>query len=327
MGAAADTLSRTLQAMRGAPVEYNLARYRRVLADIRGVDVAGLSDADLTARARACGARARDGEPLDDLLAEFFALGAEACARTVGLRPFDVQLMAGVALHQGKVAQLATGEGKTLVAVLPAALRALQGRGVHILTANDYLARRDAAWMGPVYRALGLSVASVGQGDSPDARRAAYASDITYVTAKEAGFDFLRDHVATEPARLVQRPFHYAIVDEADFILVDEARVPLVIAGETDGQAIDHPALAAAARALRPGEDYRTDEYQRNVTITDTGFREAERLLGCGPLLDPGRHLLLAAVHVALHAEVLLRRGRCNRGRGGAGGRVHGARG
>jgi preprotein translocase subunit SecA len=314
---AGGTVARALQRMRGGPVEYNLARYRRVLGGIRAVNVVGLPDEDLTGVARACAARARDGESLDRLLPQLFALAAEACSRSVGLRPFDVQLMAGVALHEGKVAQLATGEGKTLVAVLPAALHALQGRGVHILTANDYLARRDAAWMGPVYRALGLSVASIGQGDDRESRRAAYAADVTYVTAKEAGFDFLRDHVATDPARLVQRPFHYAIVDEADFILVDEARVPLVIAGETESPEIDHAAVAAAARVMRAGEDYRADEYQRNVAITDAGFRHAEELLGCGPLLDPARHLLLAALHVALHAEVLLRRDRDYIVRGG----------
>jgi len=311
------TISRTLQALRGTPIEYDLAPYRRTLAAIRALDAAGLSDAEITARALEALSRARAGEPLDRLLPEFFALAAEACARAVRLRPFDVQVMAGVALHQGKLAQLATGEGKTLVAVLPAALNALAGQGVHILTANDYLARRDAEWMGPVYRALGLSVASVGQGDRREARRAAYAADITYVTAKEAGFDYLRDHVATDPGDLVQRPYYYAIVDEEDFILVDEARVPLVIAGETDRVAIDHPAVAAAARALRPGEDYRADEYQRNVMVTDAGFRHAQRLLGSGPLLEPAQHLLLSALHVALHAETLLRRDRDYIVRGG----------
>jgi preprotein translocase subunit SecA len=305
-----ESVSHAVQVLRGAPVEYSLAPYRKSLAAIRTVDAGGLSGADITARALAARARVRDGEVLDRVLPEFFALAAEAAVRTIGLRPFDVQLMAGVALHRGKLAQLATGEGKTLVAVMPAALRALEGRGVHVLTANDYLARRDARWMEPVYRALGLSVAAVGQGDAPETRRAAYAADVTYVTAKEAGFDFLRDHVAVDPGRLVQRAFHYAIVDEADFILVDEARVPLVIAGETDGLPIDHAAVAAVARALTPATDYRTDEYQRNVTLTDAGFHHARRLLRCGPLHEPAQHLLLAALHVALHAHVLLRRDR-----------------
>ena len=156
MPAAAEVLSHMLQSVRGAPIEYSLAPYRRVLARVRSIDVSSLTDVEIASRAAAMKARVLAGEPRDRLLPEFFALGAEACARAVGLRPFDVQLMAGVALHQGKLAQMATGEGKTLVAVLPAALHALDGRGVHVLTANDYLARRDAGWMGPVYRALGF---------------------------------------------------------------------------------------------------------------------------------------------------------------------------
>ena len=226
------------------------------------------------------------------------------------MRPFDVQVMAAIALHQGKLAQLATGEGKTLVAVMPAALHALAGRGVHVLTANDYLARRDAAWMGAAYRFLGLTAASVTAPLDRADRQAAYAADITYVTAKEAGFDFLRDHTVTDPSHVVQRPFHYAIVDEADFILIDEARVPLVIAGETAAPPVPYQRIAAAVRALTPGTDFRIDEHERNVTLTDAGFRHAQALLGCGPLHDPAQQLTLAAIHVALHAEALLVRDR-----------------
>ena len=257
-----------------------------------------------------CGAQARDGRSLDNLLPEFFALGREACARALGLRPFDVQMLAAVALHEGRLAQMATGEGKTLVAVLPAALNALAGRGVHVLTANDYLARRDAAWMGPVYRLLGLSAAAVAQGMSRDDRRAAYAADVTYVTAKEAGFDFLRDQLVVDQAEAVQRPFHYVIVDEADFILIDEARVPLVIAGEAPAPPVPHQVLAEAVRRLRPGVDFHCDEYSRNVAVTDAGFKHLETLLGCRPLHLPGQQTLLAGIHVALHALVLLHRDR-----------------
>jgi preprotein translocase subunit SecA len=309
-GTIRDSIRRSYLTLAGIPIEYDLRLYRRQLARIDAVNVAGLSDDQLRAQFDEARRRALDGEDLDDLLPEVYALTREVCARVLGLRPFDVQMMAAIALHQGKLAQLATGEGKTLAAVLPAALNALTGRGVHVLTANDYLARRDAAWMGGAYRFLGLSVASVAQGLGREDRRKAYAADITYVTAKEAGFDFLRDHTVTDPAHLVQRPFHYVIVDEADFILVDEARVPLVIAGETASPDINHRMIAGVVGQLRAGEDYRTDEHERNVAVTDAGFRRIQTLLGCGPLHAPKQHLLLAAIHVALHAEVLLHRDR-----------------
>ncbi|MGE5358546.1 MAG: accessory Sec system translocase SecA2, partial [Bacteroidales bacterium] len=227
-----------------------------------------------------------------------------------GMRPFDVQIAAGVALHQGQLAQLATGEGKTLVAVLPAILNALTGHGVHIFTANDYLARRDADWMAPVYRFFGLDVAHVGQGMPREDRRRAYASDVTYVTAKEAGFDFLRDHTVDDVVQLVQRPFNYVIVDEADFILIDEARVPLVIAGAAPALGIDHAAIGRVVTQLRPGLDFDADEYQRTVVLTENGFRRAGDLLGGADLRRETHRLLLAAVHVALHARVLLQRDR-----------------
>ena len=305
-----DSIRRSYLRLAGIPIEYDLRPYRRQLARIDAIDVSRLSDEHLGRQFDAARGRAADGDDLDDLLPEVYALTREACTRALGLRPFDVQMMAAIALHQGKLAQLATGEGKTLVAVLPVALNALSGRGVHVLTANDYLARRDAAWMGRAYRFLGLSVASVSQGLSREERKEAYAADITYVTAKEAGFDFLRDHTVTDPAQLVQRPFHYVIVDEADFILVDEARVPLVIAGETASPDINHRMLAEMVRQLRAGVDYRIDEHERNVAITDAGFRHIQKRLGCGPLHAPQQHLLLAALHVALHAEVLLHRDR-----------------
>ena len=163
---------------------------------------------------------------------------AKRRARTLGQRPFDEQVVAALALHDGHVVEMATGEGKTLAAVMPAALNALAGRGVHVLTFNDYLARRDAEWMGPVYAFLGLSASAGSRAASTrDERRRAYAADVTYVTAKEAGFDHLRDLLATDPAQLVHRPFHLALVDEADSLLVDEARVPLVIAGSVEGRA------------------------------------------------------------------------------------------
>jgi preprotein translocase subunit SecA len=303
-------LERALIRMRGLPIHYDLRPYTRVLARIDAIEFDGLSDEDLTTRALGLRVQARDGRSLDNLLPEFFSLAREACSRALGLRPFDVQMLAAIALHEGRLAQMATGEGKTLVAVLPAALNALTGRGAHVFTANDYLARRDAAWMGPVYRRLGLSAAAVSQGMGRDDRRAAYAADITYVTAKEAGFDFLRDQTMVEQAEIVQRPPNYVIVDEADFILIDEARVPLVIAGEAPAPPVPHEVVAAAVGQLRPGLDFACDEYARNVTLTDAGFRHLESRLGCQPLHLPGQQTLLAGIHVALHARALLQRDR-----------------
>ena len=306
----AATLRQHYRRFAGVPIESDLRPYRRLLARIDAAGARGFSDARLRARFDELRREAATGQPLDALLPDAYAVIREACARVVGMRPFDVQVMAAIALHQGKLAQLATGEGKTLVAVMPAALNALAGRGVHVLTANDYLAGRDASWMGPAYAFLGLRAAAVTSRLDRPGRQSAYGADITYVTAKEAGFDFLRDHTVSEPSLVVQRPFHYAIVDEADFILIDEARVPLVIAGESDAPEVPHQRIAAAVRALAPGIDYRVDEHERNVTLTDAGFRHAQALVGCGALHDPAHYGLLAAIHVALHAEVLLARDR-----------------
>ena len=306
----ASAIARAVSRLRGMPVRYDLAPYRRVLARIDAVETRGLPDADLASHVAVLRDQARQGRPLDALLPEFYAIARETCARALGLRPFDVQMMAAVALHEGRLAQMATGEGKTLAAVLPAALNALTGRGVHVFTANDYLARRDAEWMRPVYERLGLSVASVAQSSTRAGRRGAYAADVTYVTAKEAGFDFLRDQTMTEAADMVHRPFHFVIVDEADFILIDEARVPLVIAGEAPSPPVPHAVVAAAVSRLRPGLDFVVDENARNVALTDAGFRQAEHLFGCPPLHRPEQQTLLAAIHVALHARALLHRNR-----------------
>lgn len=303
--------------MSGAPVVYDLRRYERGLSQIAAIKVAGLPDQDLQKRFGDLSRRAQEGARLGALLPEAYAIAREAAARVLSMRPFDVQVMAAVALHEGALAELATGEGKTLVAVLPAALDALTGRGVHILTANDYLARRDAEWMGPLYRFLGLSVGFVAEGLTADERRRAYAADVTYVTAKEAGFDFLRDHTADSPDLVVQRPFNSVIVDEADFILVDEARVPLVIAGSTALPDIDHQAIAALVGRLQPGVDFRFDEYARTVALTEAGFTHAEALMGGIALHQPEHALLLSALHVALHAQTLLQRDRDYIVRGG----------
>ncbi len=245
---------------------------------------------------------------LSAVLPEVFALAAEASRRVLNLAPFDVQLLSGIALHEGKIAEMQTGEGKTLAAVFPVALNALTGEGVHVLTVNDYLARRDAQWMGGIYRFLGLSVAYVQQGMSADERKRAYAADVTYGTANEVGFDYLRDHLCYEPGDLVQRPFHYVIIDEVDSILIDEARIPLVIAGGSTSPQLLPYRMAAVARNLAPGWDHSKDEYARNVHLTERGAARAEALLGCGNLYEEENLPLLAALNNALHAKELLRR-------------------
>jgi preprotein translocase subunit SecA len=292
----------------GDAVEYDVRPYFEAIDAVTVGGFADLTLAELTQRARDFRHRGRQ-EPTAALLPDVFALARELSQHTLGVRPFDVQMAAGVALAKGRLVQLATGEGKTLAAVPPAILRALTGTGVHVFTANDYLAQRDAAWMGPLYRAFGLECAAVVEGMSREARRHAYAAAVTYVTAREAGFDYLRDHATIDPAGVVHRGHHAAIVDEADCILVDEARVPLVIAGDAPPLGLDASRLASVARTLRSGTDYSADEYARTVVMTEAGFAHAGRLLGVA-LDHPANHLLLSAVHVALHAEALLRRDR-----------------
>jgi preprotein translocase subunit SecA len=274
----------------------------------REEDLKRAGDEELRDRARAVRQRARDGEPAADLLPECFALVREIARRTLGERPYDEQMLAGIALHQGRLAEMQTGEGKTLAAVAPVTLNALTGRGVHVLTFNDYLARRDAGWMAPVYESFGLTVSCVQEGQSARERQRAYCCDVTYLTVKEAGFDFLRDGLCLDPGDQVHRPFHLALVDEADSILIDEARIPLVIAGHLDEPGVDLRRLADIARRLEPELDLATDEYARNVFLTDRGVRRAEELLGCGNLFAAESLRLQAELRNALHAEVLLRR-------------------
>ncbi len=239
---------------------------------------------------------------------EVFALAAVIAERLLGLKMFEVQIAGALALQRGAIAEMQTGEGKTLAAVPAVIWYALQGRGIHVLTANDYLARRDAAWMGGIYQWFGLSVAHIAQHMSAAERRAAYLCDITYATANEVGFDYLRDGLARTPDELVQRPFAFALIDEVDSILIDEARIPLVIAGGIT----EDPTLArrvdAVVTGLRPRAHYFTDEFARNVQLTDAGIRRVEAALGSGNLFEEHNLRILTAVQDALHAHVLLRR-------------------
>jgi preprotein translocase subunit SecA len=239
---------------------------------------------------------------------ETFALAAVIAQRVLGLRMFDTQIVGALALYRGHIAEMQTGEGKTLAAVPAVVWYALHGRGVHVLTANDYLARRDARWMGGIYDWFGLTAAHISQNMDAGRRRAAYQCDVTYATANEVGFDYLRDGLARNADEIVQRPFAFAVIDEADSILIDEARIPLVIAGGLP----DDPALArridSLVLALRPGAHYFPDEFARNVQLSDAGIQRVEEALGCGSLFEERNLPLLTAVQNALHAHVLLKR-------------------
>ena len=299
-----------LSQLRGSSVELDLGRYDRPIENISRLEPELQDAADDALETRAAGLRAaaRGGEPLATLRTPLYAIAREAARRRLGLRPFDVQIVAALAMDDGRIVEMQTGEGKTLAAVLPAALNALTGSGVHVLTFNDYLARRDADWMRPVYETLGLSVAFVQEGMTPAARRRAYAADITYVTAKEAGFDYLRDHLARRRDDRVHRPFHFALVDEADSILIDEARVPLVIAGSADRPAASSQLASQLVMGLVGGLHYDRDEYGRGVELTDAGVDHVERVLGCGSVHVDTNLPLLTEINCALHAHVLLRR-------------------
>jgi len=240
-------------------------------------------------------------------LAELCALGREAARRTLGERPYDVQLLGTLGLLSGQVVEMATGEGKTLAGALAAAGYALRGERVHVMSVNDYLARRDAEWMGPLYAMLGVTVGSIGESSTPAERRAAYGADVTYAPVSEIGFDLLRDRLVTATAdRVLPKP-SVALIDEADSVLVDEAMVPLVLAGASELDPAE-PAYADLVRRLRPGQHYATDDEGRNVQLTSAGAREVERALGGIDLYGPGNTETLVAVNVALHAQVLLKR-------------------
>src|ERR1700728_4388596 len=253
--------------------------------------------------------RLDQGEILDDLLIESFAVVREAAWRVLGQRPFDVQLMGGMALHFGWIAEMKTGEGKTLVSTLPVYLNALGGEGVHLVTVNDYLATRDAAWMGRLHRWLGLTVGRVGPDiDDPEEKRAAYLADITYGTNTEFGFDYLRDNMARSKEHMVQRGHPYAIVDEVDSILIDEARTPLIISGPSSESARLYYQFAGVARSLTPEVDYEVDEEKRTIAPTEEGIEKVERALGIDNLYDLVSSNYVHQLTQALKAKELYKR-------------------
>ncbi|CAO2192723.1 unnamed protein product [Urochloa humidicola] len=264
-------------------------KYADTVARINAMEpeVSGLSDADLRARTAGLQERARAGESLDSLLPEAFAVVREASKRVLGLRPFDVQLIGGMVLHKGEIAEMKTGEGKTLVAILPAYLNALSGKGVHVVTVNDYLARRDCEWVGQVPRFLGLQVGLIQQNMTPEQRRENYSCDITYVTNSELGFDYLRDNLAMTVDELVLRNFNYCVIDEVDSILIDEARTPLIISGLAEKPSDRYYKAAKIAEAFERDIHYTVDEKQRNVLLTEQGYADAEEILDINDLYDP----------------------------------------
>ncbi len=298
------------QKLNGSKIEFDLSSYQTTLTEINQLksEFEKMSDEQLKSISRRLRKRSRNQESLDNLLVEAYALVREAIWRALKLQPFDVQIIGGIVMHQGKLAEMQTGEGKTLTAVFPAYLNALSGEGVHVLTFNDYLARRDAQWMGPVYQFLGLSVGFVQEGMSITDRQKAYRSDITYLTAKESGFDFLRDSICYNRTNVVHRDFHYAVIDEADSILIDEARVPLIIAGASDDFVADSFRMAQIARGLQEKIDFQFDEYVRNIFLTDQGLKRVENLLNCGNLYDDENIETLTRLNCAIHAEYLLHR-------------------
>ncbi|MGW8194192.1 MAG: preprotein translocase subunit SecA, partial [Desulforhopalus sp.] len=254
--------------------------------DLEG-DVQVLDDAALSAKTSEFKQRLDNGEPLDDLLPEAFAVVRETGRRVLGERHYDVQLVGGIVLHQGKIAEMKTGEGKTLTSTLSVYLNGLTGKGVHVVTVNDYLAARDSEWMGRIYNFLAMSSGKIIHGLSDSERRAAYAADVTYGTNNEFGFDYLRDNMKFDLGDFCQRGFNYGIVDEVDSILIDEARTPLIISGPADISTDLYKNVNSVIPKFHPDEHYLVDEKARQVTLTDEGVALGEKLLNVDNLYDP----------------------------------------
>jgi preprotein translocase subunit SecA len=276
------------------------ARY----AELKGSVQEGLKDADPTEPDY----RERLQKCLEPAIVPTFALVREAGRRFLKMRHFDVQLIGGMVLHEGKIAEMKTGEGKTLVATLPAVLNALAGRGVHVVTVNDYLARRDAEWMSPLYRGLGLSVGVIVHDLDDEQRRAAYAADLTYGTNNEFGFDYLRDNMKYDLATCVQRGHHFGIVDEVDSILIDEARTPLIISGPSEESTDKYAKIDKIIPKLIKDIDYTIDEKHRTATLTEEGFAKCERLLGLTNMSDPANIDIMHHVYQAMRAHALYKK-------------------
>ncbi len=297
-------LSKILKSIFGSHNDREVQKCFRVAKQVNELEesISKLSDEELRAKTVEFRNRLQEGETLDDILPEAFAVVREGSKRALGLRPFDVQLVGALALHRGMIAEMKTGEGKTLVAAIAVYLNALEGKGVHVVTVNDYLAKRDAEWMGKIYKFLGLTVGIIVHGLTDEERKAQYACDVTYATNNELGFDYLRDNMKFYASELVMRPFNYAIVDEVDSILIDEARTPLIISGPAE----DSADLYVKVNAVIPNlvkEDYEVDEKQRNVTLTEAGNEHVEQLLNEAGLLNGSNLYDLQNITIVHHVN------------------------
>jgi len=294
----------------GTKNEREMKRLWPIVEEINALEpeMVSLSDSQLRDKTDEFKRRLEGGETLDDILVEAFAVVREVSRRTLGMRHFDVQLIGGIVLHEGKIAEMKTGEGKTLVATLPVYLNALTGKGVHVVTVNDYLAKRDARWMGPIYNFLGMSVGVIVHGLTDEERQAAYNADITYGTNNEFGFDYLRDNMKYDLSHYVQRELNYAIVDEVDSILIDEARTPLIISGPSEDSTDKYYRIDKIIPRLKKDTDYTIDEKARTAILTEEGSLKVEQLLGVSNLYDPANIELVHHVLQALKAHTLFKR-------------------
>nr|HPM41310.1 preprotein translocase subunit SecA [bacterium] len=303
-------ISYLFRKMFGTKNEREVKRIGPIVSRINELEpsITKLADADLKAKTAEFKGRIENGEALESLLPEAFAVVREAGKRVLGMRHFDVQLIGGVVLHEGKIAEMKTGEGKTLVATLPVYLNALTGKGVHVVTVNDYLARRDAAWMGELYKFMGLSVGSILHGLDDEERRRSYGSDVTYGTNNEFGFDYLRDNMKFDSSQFVQRPLNYSIVDEVDSILIDEARTPLIISGQAEQSTELYYIINGIIPYLKEERHYTIDEKAKSAALTEEGVAEVERRLNVKNLYDPANINILHHVNQALRAHALFER-------------------
>jgi preprotein translocase subunit SecA len=294
----------------GSKNDRELKRLSLILQEVNQWEptIRNLSDAELRAKTPYFREKLAQGTDLEDILVEAFAVVREAAWRTVQMRPFDAQIVGGLVLHEGKIAEMKTGEGKTLAATMPIYLNALPGKGTHLVTVNDYLARRDAEWMGPIYKMLGMTVGVIVHGLDDDERRDAYHADITYGTNNEFGFDYLRDNMKFSLEDYAQREFHYAIVDEVDSILVDEARTPLIISGPSEESTDKYYRINQVIPRLRKEKDYTIDEKSRTVVLTEEGVSSVESYLKVQNLYEPKNMELLHHVNQALKAHTLFKR-------------------
>src|SRR6186997_64737 len=292
----------------GSANDRYVAKLGKFVETINGYEptISAMTDDELRGQTELFRRRLEEGAKLDDILPEAFATVREAAKRTLGQRHYDVQMIGGIALHRGEIAEMRTGEGKTLVATLATYLNALPGKGVHVVTVNDYLAKRDAEWMGQVYTFLGMRVGVVVPNLADHERREAYLADITYATNNELGFDYLRDNMKFTREQMVQRPFHYAIVDEVDSILIDEARTPLIISGPTDDKSELYAGVDAIVKQFDES-DYEKDEKQKSIVLTEEGTEKAERMLEAAGLIEGANLYDIANTQTVHHLNQALK--------------------